>query len=479
MTDIPANTTTTAHFEGDPSVLATFSGEFETFGDTDWIKLTLVAGTTYQFFGSANGAGANIYAQVTMALFNAAGTQLTTDALPGGYNSAFSFTAASSGTYFVEMQNPYGIPDGYSVAVGSSESTQFLGAGADVFSGAGSTRIVGGPGDDQIHLETGFQTDALGEQGDDTIYGDDLGNFISGGLNNDSIFGGLGDDRLFGDAGNDYIRGEAGNDHIYGGDGSDELEGRTGSDTIFGGNGSDVLVGDEESDTLNGGPGQDQMAGGPGNDTFFVDDTADKVFEFPGQGTDTVYSSVSFVLGANQEIEILRASTAAAVNLTGNRFANTLIGNNAANVLTGNSGNDILPGLAGNDVLRGNAGSDVLTGGGGKDVLTGGLNADFFVFNAGLNASTNIDTVTDFSHADDTIRLENAVFKALASAGPLNAAFFYKGAAAHDGNDHIIYNTATGALFYDADGTGAHAQVQFATLANKPTNVTYGDFVVI
>ena len=56
---------------------------------------------------------------------------------------------------------------------------------------------------------------------------------------------------------------------------------------------------------------------------------------------------------------------------------------------------------------------------------------------------------------------------------------FFQGASARDANDHIIYNKATSALFYEDDGTGAHAQVQFATLANKPANLAFNDFVVI
>lgn len=46
----------------------------------------------------------------------------------------------------------------------------------------------------------------------------------------------------------------------------------------------------------------------------------------------------------------------------------------------------------------------------------------------------------------------------------------------HDINDRIVYNTVTGALYYDADGSGATAAIQFATLKERPT-VTAADFI--
>ena len=133
---------------------------------------------------------------------------------------------------------------------------------------------------------------------------------------------------------------------------------------------------------------------------------------------------------------------AGAINGTGNSLANTITGNTAANTLSGSAGNDKLYGGSGNDKLYGGAGNDLLSGGAGNDV---------FVFNAALNASTNRDTITDFNHVDDTIWRENAIFTKLGAAGASNAASFWTGTAAHDANDRIIYNKATGALYYDAD----------------------------
>ncbi|WP_099508020.1 calcium-binding protein [Microvirga ossetica] len=60
----------------------------------------------------------------------------------------------------------------------------------------------------------------------------------------------------------------------------------------------------------------------------------------------------------------------------------------------------------------------------------------------------------------------------------MKAGFFHAGKAAHDANDRIVYDKKTGALFYDADGTGKMAQVKFATLTNKPV-LKATDFFVI
>ncbi|HYJ52239.1 MAG TPA: hypothetical protein VEW04_03620, partial [Allosphingosinicella sp.] len=73
--------------------------------------------------------------------------------------------------------------------------------------------------------------------------------------------------------------------------------------------------------------------------------------------------------------------------------------------------------------------------------------------------------------------LDDAVFTGL-SLGALNANAFVIGTTAQDADDRIIYNSTTGALFFDADGNGAGAAVQFATLDGHPI-VTASDFTVI
>jgi serralysin len=153
-------------------------------------------------------------------------------------------------------------------------------------------------------------------------------------------------------------------------------------------------------------------------------------------------------------------------------------GNRLANVITGSAGANTLKGDLGNDVLTGGLGSDKLYGEAGKDTLTGGTGRDVFIFTAALNPHTNVDHITDFSHVYDTIQLAHGAFAALTHKGALSPAAFTLGAHAHDESDRIIYNKATGALYYDSDGVGGHAQIEFAVLTHHPS-IAANDFVVI
>ncbi len=152
--------------------------------------------------------------------------------------------------------------------------------------------------------------------------------------------------------------------------------------------------------------------------------------------------------------------------------------------MIGGIGADRFDGGEGNDTLSGASGNDWLKGGLGLDRLSGGKERDIFVFDTTPNRSTNVDTIIDFNVRDDSIHLDNAIFKALGKGGTpmkpvaMKAGYFHAGKAAHDANDRIVYDKKTGALFYDADGTGKTAQVKFATLTNKPV-LKATDFFVI
>lgn len=275
-----------------------------------------------------------------------------------------------------------------------------------------------------------------------------------------------------------------GADVIDGGVGDDSLFGGIGNDDLFGGQGNDILDGGKDADTLNGGAGADNMRGGAGNDIYVVDNTNDVVNESlaGSDGGDTVQSSIGFslsnaarVFGAVENLTLLGSGN---INGTGNALNNRITGNAGSNTLGGLDGNDILSGLGGSDILNGGAGNDRLNGGAGKDTLDGGAGNDTYFFNTALSASTNVDRIVGFSAPADTVRLENSVFTALTATGTLAAAAFHIGAAAHDTSDRIIYNSTTGALTYDSNGSAAGQAVQFATL-DAGLLLTNADFVVV
>ncbi|MCB8819118.1 hypothetical protein [Microvirga rosea] len=155
----------------------------------------------------------------------------------------------------------------------------------------------------------------------------------------------------------------------------------------------------------------------------------------------------------------------------------------ARELTAGSPGDDVFKAGKYNDVLGGGFGNDVLWGGAGKDTLTGGKGKDVFVFNTKLNKKTNLDKIKDFNVKDDTIWLDNAIFKKLGKGselkpGKLNKAFFSIGDHAKDKNDYLIYDNKKGVLFYDADGSGAGKAMEIATLSKK-LKMTYKDFFVI
>jgi cysteinyl-tRNA synthetase len=98
----------------------------------------------------------------------------------------------------------------------------------------------------------------------------------------------------------------------------------------------------------------------------------------------------------------------------------------------------------------------------GNDVLTGGAGADCFVFDTAPGA-TNIDAITDFETGLDKIRLSKSMFKI--SGSIKFADQFVVGTQAQDKYDRIIYDSTVNKLYYDADGTGKIAPVQFAEVA--------------
>jgi Ca2+-binding RTX toxin-like protein len=206
----------------------------------------------------------------------------------------------------------------------------------------------------------------------------------------------------------DALSGTAAGETIDGLGGDDVIDGLDGDDTLDGGAGNDELIGGDGADYLRGGDGADILRGGAGDDTYVVDSAGDIADETGGDGTDLVWSRVSWTLGAGLENLTLGAGGLATDGF-GNSLNNVITGNASDNVLIGFSGDDTLTGNGGRDELQGDSGDDALDGGQGNDLLYGGSDNDVLdggIGNDYLNGGAGADTMSggagnDTYHVDD------------------------------------------------------------------------------
>jgi Ca2+-binding RTX toxin-like protein len=290
-----------------------------------------------------------------------------------------------------------------------------------------------------------------------------------------------------GGGGGQTINGTAGNDSLVGTAGPDTINGLSGNDTLDGAN-SPFAGTDPEIDRLDGGLGDDR---------FIVDNAADVLSD--AGGIDTVIAiNIDWTLAAGFEHLVFRNETEIRQTGIGNGLANdmsgvfvllegrggndTLFGAGGADgfgtpsILRGGEGNDLITGQGEGDILEGGTGNDTINGGpaaamvnggAGNDLLTGGDDADTFVFDVAPGAA-NADRITDFTSAVDTIRLDGGAHANVGPSGAFaagDARFWSSGTGtAHDADDRVIYNTSTGQLWYDADGSGGGAAALIATL---------------
>jgi subtilisin-like proprotein convertase family protein len=162
--------------------------------------------------------------------------------------------------------------------------------------------------------------------------------------------------------------------------------------------------------------------------------------------------------------------------ITGNNADNYLSGGRGDDIIKGGAGNDTLFGGAGNDILDGGTGNDILVGGAGGDILTGGAGSDRFTF---YSPTEGIDSITDFSVVDDSIVVSAAGFGGqLVASGAIAANQFVIGTAATTSSQKFIYDKTFGSLYFDADGTGAIAKIQFAKLSSG-LSLTNADILVV
>src|SRR3954467_1698542 len=248
-------------------------------------------------------------------------------------------------------------------------------------------------------------------------------------------------------------------------------------DLYFYGTGNFSGVGNALNNVLSGGAGIDTLAGGAGDDFYQVQQSADVVIEGLNQGRDGVMSwAASYTLPDN--VENLYFYGTGNFSGVGNALNNVLSGGAGIDTLAGGIGRDTIYGGAGEDTLHGGtidtpgAEADSLSGGAGDDVLTGGDGRDIFRFDV-APGTANADVITDFTSGSDRIALDPAAYANLGALGnfaagdarlPAGAGF----TSGRDASDRVVYDTSTGKLYYDADGSGAGAAQLVATLSNRP-----------
>jgi Ca2+-binding RTX toxin-like protein len=342
----------------------------------------------------------------------------------------------------------------------------------------------------------------LGQGGDDTIVGGGGNDTVDGGRGADRLSGGSGDDTIVGGGGSDTVDGGRGADQLFGGSGRDQLsyshsaeavivdlgaaEGYAGdalgdvvsgfedvlgssrSDWITGDDFANRFIGDRGNDLLVGGFGNDTLWGGRGNDSLIGGGGFDRLDYSRDTGRKGVV--VNLTLGTARDGFGGRDVVSNFEDVRGTKFRD---------VIVGGIGDETLRGEGASDRLRGGDGDDRLFGGAGRDALSGGAGSDKFVFNSRPKGSTNIDRITDFNPAEDFLYLDNAFIKNIGREDvPLRDEFFHLGKAAEDRFTRIIYDKASGSLYYDPDGTGASAQVKIAVLTSKASLDSSDIFVI-
>lgn len=383
------------------------------------------------------------------------------------------------------------------------------GAGDDELAGGNGIDLIdGGEGIDIAVLAdinadviTGSQVDVVADLTQDLVSYTVVGKAVQETILNierlrgtalrDHLIGDEGNNRLAGEAGNDLLEGGAGDDWLTGGDGIDSLDGGDGFDLalfgdvktgitvdlsadritytdvtnnviietirniegVLGTQFDDELIGSEGNDRLDGRGGNDTLQGGNGDDYLIGGNGIDSLDG--GNGFDTINLSEA----SSAIIADLNAGTITYV------VAGTLVKESIHDIeaVIGTQFNDALIGDDKNNRLYTSGGNDTLTGGGGADVF-------------GFSSLTGKGKVTDFTRSEgDKIQISARGFDPTLIGGILPEDLFAVGISASTAGHRVIYNPATGALFFDADGNGTlAAQVQFATLSSN-LNLTNTD----
>lgn len=352
------------------------------------------------------------------------------------------------------------------VYAGSGDDIAYGGSGNDILKGGGGNdALYGDNGSDTLY--GGFGDDTLeGGSSDDTLYGNDGNDTLDGGSGadifyagngedvvtagsgNDSVYGNGGNDVLSGEGGNDTINAGSGDDTVSGGDGVDTIRGNSGNDTLAGNDGADTIRGDNGNDSIDGGAGADTLLGGSGDDTFVSGSGSDDVNG--GSGSDTIdYSSLTESI----RVDIHGKRTTGGDSDTLYSVENA-IGTDFDDWFRGDKRDNTIDAGAGDDFIRGLKGDDDLTGGTGDDTF----------FWRSTDIGSYLDTISDFSLADDTLEFN------ISSSLTLE-----------DIDDWLSISESNGdtSLFIDLDGTGSSYEATEFALLSDVSGAELSDFSVV
>jgi trimeric autotransporter adhesin len=341
------------------------------------------------------------------------------DLLEGGFGDDRLFGGAGADRLFGDAGDDYldggiGIDsmaggegdDTYVVDNSSDVTTESAGLGVDTVISSVDRTL--GANLENLTL-TGAAIIGTGNNLENTIIGNDLDNILDGKGGEDLLQGGKGSDTYYVDNLGDVVRESAvpgtdlvisSVDHTL----SANVENLNLTGTAISGTGNaqaNVIKGNAQANVLDGKAGADTLTGFGGNDTYIVDNVGDIVDEVaPGQGNDTVESSVTYNLnGLATGVENLTLKGASNINATGNGLNNTIIGN---------KGNNILDGGAGSDDLRGGVGDDTYI-----------VDSPLDLVNEKLNEG--IDTVKSSVNYTLVLNVEKLVLTGTAKTGTGNA----------------------------------------------------------
>ncbi len=332
------------------AVGTTQNGTIELNEDNDWFQVNLVAGTSYTFTmkGSYSGLGSLSDAFLRLHAFDGEVVAYN-DNYAGSTESSFSFTAATSGLFYLDAS-----------AAGTQTGTYQLGVIlAFQFTEGNDTTTLVALG--QTSHALGGDDIVTGTSGADFIYGDGGNDYITGAASADALYGGVGYDAV---SYYSSVTGVIVDLNLVGvqtsvGDASGDI--LSGFEGIDGSNiGSDVLIGDASGNWINGRGGYDYIVGGAGADTLIG-----------GDGYDTV-SYYSSTAGVTVYLYLTGAQTSAG-DASGDVLSSfeSIDGSNTGNdILTGDANWNWINGRGGNDYIVGGAGSDTLIGGDGFDTVS-------------------------------------------------------------------------------------------------------------